>query len=65
MTEANTSVNWNGVAYTAHASKGSKFGTGTGATAEEATAAAVKDLDKDPDKVAPTLPQSHTTGKPA
>lgn len=49
----NTSVNWNGLTFTAHASRGSKFGEGTGDTAEDATAAAVMALGGSPEREAP------------
>lgn len=64
MSEPNVSVNWNGVVYTGMASQGSKFGTGTGATADEARDAALKDLAKSPEKTAPPTPTDHTTAKP-
>lgn len=59
--EPNVSVGWNGVIYTAHASKGGKYGTGVGKTEDEARAAALKDLEKDPERKAPEIGGSHTT----
>lgn len=51
--EPTTSVSWNGIIFTAHANSGARFGTGTGDSADKARAAAIKDLEKDPDRTAP------------
>ncbi len=62
--EPNVSVAWNGVVYTAHANKGARFGTGTGATEDEAKANAIKDLENDPDRKAPEVGGTHSTALP-
>lgn len=59
--EPNVSVGWNGVVFTAHANKGARFGTGTGRTEDEARAAALKDLENDPERKAPEIGGSHST----
>lgn len=59
--DPNVSTTWNGVIWTAHASKGARFGTGTGASEEEAVKAAVKDLEKDPERTAPEVGGAHST----
>ena len=60
---ARVSSNWNGVLYTAHASDeaGTKFGTGTGQTEDEARQAALDDLAKDASSEAPEQGGSHST----
>lgn len=65
-TEPRVSSNWNGIVYTAHASNaaGTKFGTGTGSSEEEARSAALKDLEKAPDKTAPEQGGGHSTADP-
>lgn len=60
--EPNVSVNWNGITYTAHANTGAKFGTGTGGSEDEAREAALKDLEKDPDRTPPEGAAAHSTG---
>lgn len=62
--EPNVSVNWNGITYTAHANSGAKFGTGTGGSEDEARSAALKDLEKDPDRTPPEGAASHSTADP-
>jgi hypothetical protein len=59
--EPNVSVAWNGIVYTAHANKGARFGTGTGRTEDEARAAAIKDLEDDPERKAPEHGGAHST----
>lgn len=53
--EPNVSVSWNGLTFTAHANQGAKFGTGTGASEDDARAAALKDLEKDPYRTPPEV----------
>lgn len=62
---ARVSSNWNGILFTAHASNedGTKFGTGTGGTDEEARAAALKDLAEGADTTAPEQGGDHSTAE--
>lgn len=58
--EVSTSIHWNGVTYTASASDGSKFGTATGDTEDEAVKAAVANLSKSPESTPPEQSGSGT-----
>lgn len=51
--EPNVSVSWNGITFTAHASQGARFGSGSGVSEADATRSALKDLESSPDRTPP------------